>query len=460
MAYTKIEINGLRGFETNETLSFGIPNGTLGSGLSIIVGPNNSGKSTITEAINAFTKNNPPSFPEGKRNIKAGRRVEISLTNTEGQTITLKTIAAGGSESEFDESMGLLVNTVKPFIVPSRRMFSPSFGKDINTRDQHIANYELPARRGQGFNAFPRRLFQIQKNPEPFNVEISKVLDTIPKWNIEQSDDGNYYLKFIYGSSEHSSDGAGEGLLSVFIIVDALYDSNPGDLIVIDEPELSIHPALQKKLIQLFTEYSKDRQIVISTHSPYFISWDSIGNGGKISRVVKEENGSKVYELSAPVVANIKASLTGINNPHTLGLIANEVFFLQENIILVEGQEDVVVYKKILLELGLNLKGDFYGWGVGGADNMKNIAGILKDLGFKKVCGILDADKAANIPALHEAFPEYNFIAISKDDVRDKKEIAGKLAKVGLATSDGKIKGENADEVFQLFTNVNNYFDH
>lgn len=457
MTFKRIEINGLRGFASKQTLNFGFPTGEVGSGLTIVVGPNNSGKSTVIESINAFTTNEPPGFSGGKRNIGNGNKIEISIFNVDEQQITLKTLDTGGSETEFVEA-GILINTVKPFIVPSRRMFEPYFGKNTRDRNTHIVNYVLPAQRGRGFNEFAFRLFQIQKDQEPFNIVLDKVLGIRPKWYIDMADNGQYYLKFVYDQSEHNSDGAGEGLLSTFIIVDALYDSVPGDLIVIDEPELSIHPGLQKKLLQLLIEYSKDRQIVISTHSPYFISWDAIVNGANIARVVKEKNGSKIYQLTPPIIASIKASLGGLNNPHTYGLIASEVFFLYENIILVEGQEDVVIYRKILLDLGIKLEGDFYGWGVGGADNMKNIAGILKDLGFKKVVGILDADKAANIPGLLALFPTYSFLSINKDDVRDKNETVAKPAKEGLAGTDGKIKPENIENITQIFAETITYF--
>ena len=58
--------------------------------------------------------------------------------------------------------------------------------------------------------------------------------------------------------------------------------------VVIDEPELSVHPALQKRLMALFLEYSKTHQIIVCTHSPYFVNWEAIVNGANLIRVVKE----------------------------------------------------------------------------------------------------------------------------------------------------------------------------
>ena len=38
---------------------------------------------------------------------------------------------------------------------------------------------------------------------------------------------------------------------------------------------------------------------------------------------------------------SFRGILRDLNNPHTLGIEANEAFFLEDSIILVEGQEDV-----------------------------------------------------------------------------------------------------------------------
>ena len=82
-----------------------------------------------------------------------------------------------------------------------------------------------------------------------------------------------------------------------------------------------------------------------------------------------------------------------LNNPHTLGLEANEVFFLEDSIILVEGQEDVVIFKKIEKELDLSINGDFFGWGVGGAPKMRAFLALFRDMGYRHVVSILDGDK-------------------------------------------------------------------
>lgn len=457
MSYTKIDILGLRGFGKTQTLHFGQANGNQGSGLTVIVGPNNSGKSTIYEAFRAISSNTPPSFSSGQRNINANRKILISITKSDETVSCLKTSEVGGGSETIFEPKRNEGDKLNFFTLPSRRAFQPFFSKDTWTRKQYTDNITLAPQRENQLSHFFRRLFKIQQEQETynrFNTIISKVLGEIPNWCIELSDNQQHFLQFDNNGSAHNSDGCGEGILSVFTIVDALYDSTPGDLIFIDEPELSLHPALQKKLVALLLEYSTDRQIIISTHSPYFISWASLENGGKISRTVKEKTGTKIYELKENTATEILKLLNDLQNPHTLGLDAKEIFFLEDKIILVEGQEDVIFLNKIFELKGRTVNGTFYGWGVGGADKTEKILLMLKDLGFKIIVVIFDKNKKYLITDLQVKFKEYLFRSIPTDDVRDKKD----KSIIGLIDHGGKIINQMYDEAIdKLCDEINNY---
>ncbi|MCA1040526.1 AAA family ATPase [Bacillus infantis] len=121
-------------------------------------------------------------------------------------------------------------------------------------------------------------------------------------------------------------------ILLVFIfIIDALYDSNPEDIIAIDEPELSLHPTYQKRLSKLLARMAKDRQIIIATYSPYFVNLENLANGATISRVHLENGTSTVSQLSNKHNRFIQGALKDYRNPHMLGINAREVFFLDDN---------------------------------------------------------------------------------------------------------------------------------
>ena len=81
MSITRLTILGLRGFSTEETFEFAVPSGSPGSGLTVLVGPNGGGKSTVLEALRVAGRTQNVSFSEGKRNLVAGDRVAIRWTS-------------------------------------------------------------------------------------------------------------------------------------------------------------------------------------------------------------------------------------------------------------------------------------------------------------------------------------------------------------------------------------------
>lgn len=108
MLYSKIEIHGYRGFSSNQTLKLAIPTSLYGSGLTVVLGPNNSGKSTIFEAFKGISQMQPPSITEGRRNKAAGEKILIKLFDTNDSSISIETVPGGGSETRFSP------NGIKP----------------------------------------------------------------------------------------------------------------------------------------------------------------------------------------------------------------------------------------------------------------------------------------------------------------------------------------------------------
>ncbi len=446
MPLQRIEIHGFRGFSSQGTLNFATPTGANGSGLTILTGPNNSGKSSILECLKARSGHQSSSFTVGARNSAVE---EVCISYKINETVeTIKSIRKGASETKRE---GAVVG-FHIFVLPSRRAFSPYFSRSEWNREQHVQNSPLAAQRTSMLNGFEYRLFQILKNPDEFNRILHEILPSKPEWSIDQSDQGQYFLKFFNGTSAHSSDGMGEGIVSIFSIVDSLYDSKPGDTIVIDEPELSLHPALQKRVSKTLSNFAKDRQIIISTHSPYFVDLGALANGGHLARVVTGGGGSVIYELS-PLAkeAVIKLSSGNLYNPHVFGLDARELFFQEDQIILTEGQEDVLLYPKIAEQLGLPIQGSFFGWGAGGAGNMKHLCRILSDLGYMKVAGLLDGDKISERDSLKTEFPDFFFERIPAKDIRTKPERRATEAVDGLLDANLNMKEEHKEVVVDLF---------
>lgn len=274
-----------------------------------------------------------------------------------------------------------------------------------------------------------------------FDAVLAEMIDPVPDWYIDETNEGQMFVRVASGGP-HTSEGLGEGFLSMLFIADALYDAPPGSVIVVDEPELSIHPAALRRIAGLLFRAAKDKQVICFTHSPYFLSVPALSVGGRVARVHRTEEGSKIAMLSDGTGRRLPALLGNRNNPHVIGLDAREAFFLDDGVILVEGQEDVQLYPRLFEQLPRDIPGDFYGWGTGGAGNMQLIAQTLWELGFRKVAGVLDGDMANQLTRLRTALPQFHFAALPADDIRDK-DASESRAKSGVLDRNLNLKAEH-----------------
>ena len=204
-------------------------------------------------------------------------------------------------------------------------------------------------------------------------------------------------------------------------------------------------------------EASKTKQIIISTHSPYFISWNALKNGGMLYRTYKKENNICVCSLKENDIKFITSSLNNYYNPHIWGIDAKELFFLEDNIIIVEGQEDVIAFNKICDELNIHINAEFFGWGAGGASNIEKILCILQNLGYEKICAIYDGDKKDEFELVCEKFPNYKIVKLWKDDIRDKPKRMIQF-KEGILDKSFEIKEGTVEKLNNFIKDLSNFF--
>jgi predicted ATPase len=448
-----LTIQGFRGFAQAREFRPAIPDRAMpGSGLTIVVGPNNAGKSSLTEALVAVAQDQLPTFHVGQRNSAADSRVRIELKAVGDHRRILRTIDAGGAPTQFEGN----IPDLKLFCVPSRRQFDTAFGHGEFSRDDLARQIRLEATRQRSV-PLQHRLQSIARNAAEkrrFDAVLTELMGYTPIWTIEQHETGQYYLKYTVGAHSHSSDGLGDGIVGLFSIAAAVFDRLADTILVIDEPELSLHPQFQRRVLKKLVAASVDCQVIVATHSPLFISWPAIANGAAVLRVVREDAGVTLHSLSATSKATIRGFLNDQNNPHVLGLDASEVFFYEDRVILVEGQEDAVLLPEAARQAGTEIQYPMFGWGVGGASKMGLIAAILKDLGFKHVVGILDGDKVAVRDSLARDFPEYQFVVLPANDIRTRPA-SQTAARDGLLDEDRRLRANLTADFSQLVTTVN-----
>jgi len=183
-----------------------------------------------------------------------------------------------------------------------------------------------------------------------------------------------------------------------------------------------------------------------------------LSDHGYLARVTTGTNGTTINQTTPESrLALSKLSGDNIFNPHVFGLDAKELFFQEDQIILTEGQEDVILFPKIADQLEKKITGNFFGWGAGGAGNIKYICRILEDLGYKKVAAILDADKQQDRIELEKEFPSYLFACINAKDIRTKPAREATEEVEGLLDTKKIIKKEHVASTSNLFDALNQH---
>lgn len=81
-------------------------------------------------------------------------------------------------------------------------------------------------------------------------------------------------VRYELEGAQYSDAFAGSGEHSIFRLVRALEQAQEGALIVLDEPEISLHPEAQRRMQHVLLAYCtrKKFQIVVATHSSHFVN--------------------------------------------------------------------------------------------------------------------------------------------------------------------------------------------
>lgn len=83
-----------------------------------------------------------------------------------------------------------------------------------------------------------------------------------------------YSARMELSGRSYSEAHAGSGEFAIVRLVDEVVSAPPNSLIVLDEPEVSLHPGAQRHLIRFLKQQclTRGHQVVMSTHSPTIIS--------------------------------------------------------------------------------------------------------------------------------------------------------------------------------------------
>ncbi len=446
-----IEIEYYRGFYNSREIQFALPNGEAGSGLTVIVGPNNAGKTSVLNALRLVL------YPRqvDLEHRHANKILKISLTTSEGAIRSVSNPDMGANLVSLGSSAWPSLDDVR--VVPSRRSWAPYTHQQTMEEGSYWQNAIHNMNEVQDAYLVSRVAALTSERREQFDSLLRRLVPQINTWRIELSRGQTFVLYTTHSGATHAADLFGDGMASLFRIAMALLDSSAERVVAIDEPELSLHPQAQKSLAEVLSDFSKERQIIITTHSPYFVNWSDIANGAVIFRLTQEKNGICVGALTAETLMHLQTLTNDWQKPNLLDAVAREIFFADE-VVFFEGQEDVGLLKKYAQEKGWCPLPAF-GYGAGGAGNIISFLGMAHDLGIPAVA-VFDGDQRSMHQDAIRKFPDALSLLLPTPDMRDKskRDANGReteeINKIGIFDRRGVLKAEYEAYVEELFAKI------
>jgi putative ATP-dependent endonuclease of OLD family len=188
-------------------------------------------------------------------------------------------------------------------------------------------------------------------NSDPEMLAITSILKDLGyEWELTAVDPlkNEYDIKLTKQGTAFLVTAASSGEKELLTYLFSIYALNIRDaLIVIDEPELHLHPRWQAILLGLFERLSTEtrNQFLLATHSPVFVSPASIHY---VSRVFSHDQKSAIVRLSSDTLPDPKHLFAIVNSQN------NEKMFFADKVVLVEGISDRLFFDAVLNKFGVN----------------------------------------------------------------------------------------------------------
>lgn len=341
---------------------------TIYSGLTVFVGPNASGKTQALKALRTSLKK-----------VFGSEKVRYLSSNRIGTMETYRSRVDQYTHSPDDYIVGDRNNK------KSRKEIEIASG-DFFTMDEKKDIYIKVAERLSVL--FGRQIYL--------------------RWDAGKL---KVYFEKTDSQEEYSVAVEASGLVNVISILAALFDKDV-EVLLIDEPEVSLHPQLQSYLLREMKKAAREykKTIIISTHSTEMISLSNISD---ISNLVFFSDKKLPVQVSptAPELENRKLK----DFVMRMGQIYKAGFFAKK-ILLIEGASDLIISKCLLQKLDLNI--DVAGSQIVPVEGKGQFPVITKmfRLVNKEVCILTDLDGFTDDNKVTELFstsPEADEIARS-----------------------------------------------
>lgn len=269
----------LKAFNEEQSVDFACDAAASKSKLTLLVGPNNSGKSSLLNIIDGVLHPDDRIFTASKEH-RHGNNAPLVKVNLAGKEIYL----GDGSGAKF-KAIGPTDDVGgKVKFVPSRRPWAETFSQAMNAGN-YASNYRS-GRKHAGWvdSYFGGALGELSTDlsqKKSFTELLKRVDPDIQDWRPENYANQDFIEYQAKNGLWHRIGDVGDGVGSVLRICFELLHLKDGETLLIDEPELSLHPQVQRRLAKELLQKSFKAQIIVATHSPHFVSWNALKAGPK-----------------------------------------------------------------------------------------------------------------------------------------------------------------------------------
>ena len=207
-----ISLENYKGFLETQTINFALPDNLQdGSGLTLIVGPNNTGKTTIIEAL-LLTKDKK--FKETERHQNSIPKIKIE--NSSGDTTEYTNINNGSVIVTSGKD-----HNIKFELVPSRRFWPYQFNGEWSFENLRNESSNSDIRNAGSFNLGPilKKILKDVSLKDKFNNLMKRIVPHFTEWTIDTNDSNQDYIKYKTQNTFHQANLLGDGIISLFRIV-------------------------------------------------------------------------------------------------------------------------------------------------------------------------------------------------------------------------------------------------
>ena len=201
------------------------------------------------------------------------------------------------------------------------------------------------------------------------------------------------FIQIIKDDYPSTIEQTASGLYEILVLIATIWGES-NKILVLDEPELHLHPAMQRRILNLlFKSRTKEgTQIILATHSPYFVSASEIERTWRFTETPK---GTKAHNISGAL-----SKLEGLDKRKfiaKLSLTDVRSILFSQGVVFVEGLSDKLVVEQIDRFLSAKEKGanlDENEWpiiDVGGKESLSSFIMLCHVLGVKNLA-VLDYD--------------------------------------------------------------------